>query len=35
VATILVFFMGLFSLIPHFAWGFKGEPFRSKNEPNE
>ena len=35
VATILVFFMGLFSLIPHFAWGFKGEPFRSKDEPNE
>ena len=35
VATILVFFMGLFSLIPHFAWGFKGEPFRSKSEPNE
>ncbi|CAB4619130.1 unannotated protein [freshwater metagenome] len=35
VAVILVFLMGLFSLMPYFAWGFKGEPFRSKNEPNE
>lgn len=35
VATVLIFFMGLFSLIPHFAWGIKGEPFRSKDEPNE
>lgn len=35
VAVILVFLMGLFSLMPYFAWGFKGEPFRSKDEPNE
>jgi len=35
VAVTLVFLMGLFSLMPYFAWGFKGEPFRSKNEPNE
>lgn len=35
VAVILVFLMGLFALMPYFAWGFKGEPWRSKNEPNE
>ena len=35
VLVLLVFVMGFFSLQPYFAWGFKGEPFRSKNEPNE
>ena len=34
VAVVVVFLMGLFSLMPYFAWGFKGEPFRSKDEPN-
>ena len=26
---------GFFTLQKYIAWGFKGEPFRSKNEPNE
>ena len=34
VATLLVVLLGYFSLLPYFAWGFKGEPWRSKNEPN-
>ena len=35
VLVLLVFVAGFFSLQPYFAWGFKGEPFRSKNEPNQ
>ncbi len=35
VAVVVIFLLGLFALMPYFAWGFKGEPFRSKNEPNE
>ncbi len=33
--VILVFLTGFFALQPYWAWGFKGEPWRSKNEPNE
>lgn len=33
--VILVFLTGLFVLQPYWAWGFKGEPWRSKDEPNE
>ena len=35
VLVVLVFILGFFSLQPYFAWGFKGEPFRSRHEPNE
>lgn len=35
VLVVLVFALGFFSLQPYFAWGFKGEPFRSRHEPNE
>lgn len=34
VLVVLVFVLGFFSLQPYFAWGFKGEPFRSRHEPN-
>lgn len=33
--VVLVFLMGFFTLQPYFAWGFKGEPWRSKDEPND
>ena len=35
ILVLLVFIVGSFSLLPYFTWGFKGEPFRSKNEPND
>lgn len=34
IIVLLIFIAGLFTLQPYLAWGYKGEPFRSKNEPN-
>lgn len=34
IIVLLIFISGLFTLQPYLAWGYKGEPFRSKNEPN-
>lgn len=33
VLSILVFLVGYFTLLPYWGWGFKGEPFRSRDEP--
>lgn len=35
IIVLLIFIAGLFTLQPYLAWGFKGEPWRSKDEPNE
>jgi len=35
-ATVLfIALAGLFTLQPYLSWGFRGEPFRSKHEPND
>jgi hypothetical protein len=33
--VVLIFLAGYFTLQPYFAWGFKGEPRRSKDEPTD
>lgn len=35
VLSVLIFLAGFFTLQPYWAWGFKGEPMRSKDVPND
>jgi hypothetical protein len=35
VLSVLIFLAGFFTLQPYGAWGFKGEPMRSKDVPND
>lgn len=35
LGVVVVALISYFSLVKYLAWGMKGEPFRSKDEPNE